>query len=195
MPTKEKRTTAKKKQAPNNIPFYHSYPHYEYIPPPIYDPVYMYPRYPYESSDYIYYPVNEYGQIIGPPTNFPPIINPHYREFYPYSDYISNIPTHGSYVHSPRRYPTLYEDYYYHHPHFYRSYEKTRHGSLPPIKKHVCIIFLFLLKIKFSFLLKSFTSSRLVSRNDDQHQQFVVRNLTEDDSRSPKLSYKNAIGK
>jgi hypothetical protein len=182
MSTTRKRTATTIKQASNNIPIDYSYPQYGYVQPPVYNPEYMYPApsyqnpeymqptplyrnpeyiYPkpsYQNVEYVYYPVDQNGQIIGPPTTFPPIVNPPHQESHPYSDRISNIPARRSYIHSSRD-RTLDEDYHHHHHHHHHHrhshhrHEKSKRETLPPINKHVFIFFLFLSKINFFCLL------------------------------------------
>lgn len=121
--------------APNNIPNYpYAYPHYEYGAPSYYNPPHGYPGYEYNNVDYLYYPINQYGQIIGPPTRFPPIINqPHY-EPYPHPDYVSNQPAHGSVINSPKKHRTIH--FHDHdHPPVHHHREKSRHKTLPPIHR------------------------------------------------------------
>jgi hypothetical protein len=149
MTARRKQTTTGTKQPPNNIPPYYSYPQYGYGSPPYYNPVYTYPVNSYNNTEYSYYPLNEYGQIIGPPTSYPPVSSRYYQDYYPYTDY--NIPPDRSYMPSPRRDRTLYDDYYY-YPHSDHRYEKPRRETLPPIQKHVFISFLNLFKINISFL-------------------------------------------
>jgi len=150
MSNRRKRTASNIKQAPNNIPFYHSHPQYGYMPPPVYNQAYTHPIPVYPSSDYIFIPINEYGQIVGPPTEFPPIFNPYYPEPQSHFERMSHISARGSYIHPPRRDRMLYDDYHS-HPNSHRSYEKSRREVLPPINRHVFIFFIYLLKTNFSF--------------------------------------------
>lgn len=141
MSNSRKRTATYIKQAPNNIPFYYSHPQYGYMPPPVYNQSYTHPAPVYPSSDYIFYPINEYGQIVGPPTEFPPIFNQYYPESQLHFGRMSNISNRGSSIHPQRRDRMAYDDYHSHR-NSHRSYEKSRRETLPPINKHVFIFFI-----------------------------------------------------
>lgn len=134
MPKKRKATAAM------NIPPSYLYPPYGYVPTPSYNIENRSPA----QSDYIYYPLDEHGRVMGPPTILPPIgPNPHQQVFHPYSH---NPPVYSSYLHSPRREPIFYNDYYHQYPYSDRSYEKPRHENLPPLYRIVFIIILFFLQ-------------------------------------------------
>ncbi len=143
MSSRRKRSNSNRQPALSNISYY---PQYGYSPPSYYNPSYDYSGYTYDPSNYIYYPVDQYGQVIGPPTRFPPITNNPYYEPYLYPDSASTISNHGSHIHSPRRTQlSRHESYHhlpppppqYHSPPVRRARERSTHESLPPIHKHV----------------------------------------------------------
>ena len=174
MSNRRKKTTTDTKQTSKNIPPYYPYSQHGYIPPPppqsvyhplyndpymypapypSYDDPYLYPPHSYYNSEYFnYYPVDEYGQAIVPPTSFPPIVNPYHQDYHPYSSY---VPTYESHVPSSPRDRMLPEDYHYRHPsRSNRDHERSRNVTLPPIRnKQVCIFFSILIKDKLLFSL------------------------------------------
>ena len=137
-------TRRKRKAAKKNIPPIYSYPQYGYTQP---QPVQPDSQQVQPESEYVYYPADQYGNIIGPPVNYPPIDNRNYQEPYPYSNYPSNIPTYGSYVDTPRRNRRYYDNYYYNYPrpdYPYNNRGESRHESLPPIRYQVFHLFFYL---------------------------------------------------
>lgn len=108
------------------------------------------------QPEYVYYPVDQNGRIIGQPTKFPPIFNPQYQGSYSYRYYPPSSPIHRSYMHSPRQNSIVYNDYYdtHRYPYSDRSYERTRHENLPPLYRIVFrIICIFIIKQKLLFIL------------------------------------------
>jgi hypothetical protein len=195
MSSRRKRSTANARPAPSIIPYYPAfYPQYGYNPAPYYNPMYDTPGYSYDPSNFIYYPVDQFGQVIGPPTTFPPISNNPYYEPYPHDDNRSPTPSHRSPRHSPRK-PQLSHRESYHspppppapipptvptpqyHSSVRRVRERSKHESLPPIHRH---------------LNHPFTYTRPISPNDDE-LRFAVRDLTERGSALSILPHNNAI--
>ncbi len=146
---RRKRSTANIQPVPSSTPYHPYYsPQYGYMPPSYYNPSYEHPGYTYDQSNYIYYPVDQYGRVVGPPTQFPPIGSHIYYEHSPHSAPISTIPNQGSFVHSPRQDRRSHNDYYYHHhspppPRHHRAREKSIHETLPPIQRHVYHLCIF----------------------------------------------------
>jgi hypothetical protein len=80
----------------------------------------------------MYYPVDEYGRVVGPATKFPPIGN---RHSHAYSDYMY-----------PNRDQMMYDDYYYRSRYSqpYPPYHpEPRREPLPPIYPNVFMSFYF----------------------------------------------------
>ncbi|CAF1104102.1 unnamed protein product [Rotaria sordida] len=129
------------KQTANNILPYYPNPQYGYRSSSTYYPgytdPYMYPSPPYNNnSEYANYPINEYGQMTGGPTYFPPIVNQHQSGYYIYPSYGPNGSSGATYMYPSRNDPIYYQDYYYHHPNSYPGYETARHEYLPPLHQH-----------------------------------------------------------
>lgn len=143
---RRKRRTASIQQLPPNVPAYYPYPTYEYAPPPpVYNPAYTYPTPAYQPTNYIFYPVDEYGQMLGPPALLPPIQNRPYQQPDPYREHHSNRSANGSYKHPPIQNQRLLEEDHNQPPQqSHRSYDKPRYQTLPPINRNVCL-FTFLL--------------------------------------------------
>lgn len=144
MTTNRQQTVVNTKPAPYYVPPYYAYPQYGYMPPPVYNPAYVDPNTYYpppdDGTDYLYYPVDEYGQAIGPLSRDPPVNS----RYHPYPDYVSNVATYGSYPPSPRRDQILHDNhynYYYGGPYWHQSYGKPRDEALPPIRQEVFIMF------------------------------------------------------
>lgn len=92
------------------------YPYYYYQQPYYGYPAYTYPEYSYNDPEQLYYPVDKYGQILGPPTRLPPLVQQHPSGYYQPYDHTANVITHGSPVPSPRVNAVPYSAYYYPQP-------------------------------------------------------------------------------
>jgi hypothetical protein len=158
MSTTRKQTNANTQQPPNYIPPYYPYPGYGYISPQLYNPAYVdpytYPTLPYDEPEYVYYPTDDYGNAVGPPSRFPPINSRYSEGYYPYPDYTPNVPSYVPYIPSPRIDPMAYNGYYnyYQDPYIHRGNERPRREASPPKRKNVSIFILFRSKIQISFI-------------------------------------------